>query len=382
MALLLLPVLLLAVCNVSQAANGKIEFSMLPAVHIQNPEKAVLLDIIQLRQRIVAVGEYGLIIFSDDQGKNWQQASVPVSVSLTSVFFVNDTSGWATGHQGVILHTRNGGKNWEKQLDGKQATQNIITTGSALLSRWRQQQENDELPEGSDEDAFAMQIEDLEYLLEDKNKSLQEGPSEPLFDIWFADKNTGYAVGAYGFIFKTDDGGQNWTIDSSYFNNVDKFHFYQLTALNKQTLFLTGESGTIWRTNDGAEHWTKLSSPYDGSFFGGLKTADNHLLVYGLRGHAFISKSLGDTWHKLELPSSSTILGASSFGDASLALTGSDGTVILSDNNGKDFQLVELKQRSSYSAIIRLPGTDNTREKFAVVGKNGLNIITAPEQSH
>jgi photosystem II stability/assembly factor-like uncharacterized protein len=36
---------------------------------------------------------------------------------------------------------------------------------------------------------------------------LESGTSNPLFSIFFPDANTGYAVGRYGTILKTDDGG-------------------------------------------------------------------------------------------------------------------------------------------------------------------------------
>lgn len=68
--------------------------------------------------RLVAVGERGVVLLSDDEGRHWRQASVPVSVTLTSLAFVDDKIGWAVGHGGVVLHSIDAGATWSKQIDG------------------------------------------------------------------------------------------------------------------------------------------------------------------------------------------------------------------------------------------------------------------------
>src|SRR5690606_9884464 len=77
--------------------------------------------------RLVAVGERGVVLLSDDDGRNWHQAeNVPVSVTLTDVHFVSATHGWAVGHSGVVLHSADGGETWQRQLDGNQAAKIIL----------------------------------------------------------------------------------------------------------------------------------------------------------------------------------------------------------------------------------------------------------------
>ena len=88
------------------------------AIAVTRPDRSVLLGIAQAGGRLVVVGERGLIAVSDDEGKTWHQASVPVSVSLTAVSFATPKKGWALGHRGVILATSDGGESWTVQLDG------------------------------------------------------------------------------------------------------------------------------------------------------------------------------------------------------------------------------------------------------------------------
>src|SRR2546425_141526 len=70
--------------------------------------KSLLQGVARAGPRLVAVGQRGHILYSTDSGATWQQAKVPVSSDLTSVFFVNDLKGWAVGHDGVILNSADG----------------------------------------------------------------------------------------------------------------------------------------------------------------------------------------------------------------------------------------------------------------------------------
>ena len=100
-----------------------------PAVVALSPTKAVYLDVIMAGSRIVAVGERGLIIYSDDRGRTWRQAKVPTSISLTRVKFATPSAGWAVGHSGIVLHTDDGGQTWTRQLDGRTAAQLALDAG-------------------------------------------------------------------------------------------------------------------------------------------------------------------------------------------------------------------------------------------------------------
>jgi photosystem II stability/assembly factor-like uncharacterized protein len=78
--------------------------------------KALMLHAARAGKRLVAVGEYGIVIVSDDSGQSWRQAgSVPTRTTLTSVYFVDERQGWAVGHGGVVLASEDGGDTWVRQ---------------------------------------------------------------------------------------------------------------------------------------------------------------------------------------------------------------------------------------------------------------------------
>ena len=117
---------------------------------------SLLLDLAVAGSRLVAVGERGHVLLSDDQGASWRQAkSVPTRVMLTAVFFVDGEYGWAVGHDETILNSADGGETWTRTHFAPEAQQ-------------------------------------------------------PLLDLWFANRVSGIAVGAYGAYFTTNDGGRHW----------------------------------------------------------------------------------------------------------------------------------------------------------------------------
>src|SRR4051812_6883490 len=89
-----------------------------PSILSAKASGAAMLALAQAGARLVAVGERGIVLLSDDNGKSWRQVATPVQVSLAAVQFVNEQSGWAVGHLGVVLHTADGGQTWRKQFDG------------------------------------------------------------------------------------------------------------------------------------------------------------------------------------------------------------------------------------------------------------------------
>src|SRR6266581_7567932 len=100
---------------VAAVAAGYQDVLDTPAQESTLASKALLNGLASAGQRVVAVGQRGHIIYSDDAGKTWQQAKVPVSSDLVAVTFPTSEQGWAVGHDGVVLHSADAGKTWTKQ---------------------------------------------------------------------------------------------------------------------------------------------------------------------------------------------------------------------------------------------------------------------------
>src|SRR3546814_9158629 len=84
---LLMP-LLLACMSLVCAPLASAEFTDpldAPAITSALAEHGLINGLARAGKRLVAVGERGHILYSDDQANTWQQASVPVRSALTAV---------------------------------------------------------------------------------------------------------------------------------------------------------------------------------------------------------------------------------------------------------------------------------------------------------
>ena len=90
--------LLAPMVSATDKAEQLIDLLDLPAVRSARSLSGLMLDVTRAGERLVAVGAYGNILYSDDSGNSWRQARVPVQVSLTAVSFPPRTKAgpWVT----------------------------------------------------------------------------------------------------------------------------------------------------------------------------------------------------------------------------------------------------------------------------------------------
>lgn len=315
---------------------------------------ANLFGITRAGDRLVAVGQRGFILYSDDKGKNWQQANVPVSTTLLSVNFPTPESGWAVGHDGVILHSEDGGENWVKQMDGYQA----IELG---LSYYQQK-----LTEEPDNETYALLLGEFEFAQE-------QGADRPFFFVWFENEMVGYAIGAYSIAFSTVDGGKNWLPIMELQANPYFHHLFDYDVTPNRR-FLAGESGELWFQDEPAAPMKAVSPFYDGSLYTITHTCSSNLmLAAGLRGNAFFSSDNGETWDQLDVPTSASINGSICLEDDRLVLVTQAGEVLVSKDpdDPLTFDKVTLERPFPLSDV-----AEGDQGEVVVVGLGG--VVTVP----
>ena len=310
--------------------------------------KSLLNGVANAGQRIVAVGQRGHIVYSDDGGKTWTQAKVPVSSDLVAVTFPTPQQGWAVGHDGIVLHTADSGATWTRQLDGRSAGQLLANYYTAQAA------------------AGTLGAPDKAAMLVDEAKRIgAQGAENPFLDVWFADANNGFIVGAFNQIFRTADGGKTWEPWFHRTENPSRLHLYAIRQIGG-VLYIAGEQGTVLKLDAGSNRFVALDTGYKGSFFG-LAGDDGTVLVHGLRGHAFRSTDGGKSWQKVETGLQDGITGAASCGDKRLVLVSQAGRVLVSDDAGASFRPVKVEQASPASAVACL-----AREGTVMVGARGV----------
>lgn len=262
--------------------------------------KSLLLAGARIGARLVAVGEYGNVLWSDDHGATWVQARhVPTTTTLTAVYFLDSRHGWAVGHGGIVLGTQDAGEHWTL-LAGK-----------------------------------------------------LDGP-DALFSVWFKDASTGLAVGSFGYAASTSDGGKTWRRFEVAAGEDGERHLNQIFPGPRGSLWIAAEGGLLFRSSDNGARWDKVTLPYKGSIWGGMALADGNLLVWGMRGHALRSDDGGLTWADVSTGSDQSLGGGAQLADGVVVLAGLGGVVLSSRDGGRHFQATVREDRSGNAAV--LPG--------------------------
>ena len=306
-----LPTARAAVPTTGVADPGRFDALTLPAILSSKASGLAMLALVRAGKRMVAAGERGTVLLSDDDGKTWRQALVPLSVTLTAMHFIDARQGWAVGHLGVVLRTVDGGEHWAVQLDGRQAARIALESAKRF------------------EDGTTLSA--AQALVED-------GPDKPFLDVYFENERTGYVVGAFNFAFRTDDGGKTWNSLMYRLENPKGAHLYAIRRVG-QNLFIAGEQGLLLRSSDG-QRFVAIAPPSKGTYFGLVAGQGGELLVYGLRGRAFLSTDAGNTWAEVETGTRASLSAGLLLDDGRFLLASQSGELLVSREGGKAFRVI------------------------------------------
>lgn len=333
-----------------------------PAMKSPLAAKSLLTSVTLAGKRLVCVGRRGHILYSDDQGKNWAQAYVPVSSDLTAVHFPSSQKGWAVGHDGVVLKSEDGGATWSKQFDGRAAAQ-------VMVSHYKASKECSSCHEPVKNPSTAKPVGTNACLMDDMKRYVDQGADKPFLDVWFENENEGFVVGAFNNIFRTTDGGKSWDPWFGRISNPKRFHLFGVRGIG-QDLFITGEQGMVWKLDRKAGRFLQAQTPYSGTLFG-ITGKTNNVIAFGLRGNAFRSQNGGASWQKVETGIPVSVNGATVMEDGRIVLVGQGGQVAISSDEGGSFKPVKVDRVTSL-ATVAAPDKDT----LVLAGFNGVWVQT------
>lgn len=318
------------------------------------PARGSMVGIAEAGSHLVAVGRRGLILMSADHGKHWEQVASPVTADLTAIRFSDATHGWIVGQDAVVLKTTDGGASWTRSIDGRAILALIVKTYSVRSEAG---------------DAVAAGV------IRDAKRSAAESAtpgvySDPLLDVWFANANDGFVVGAFGLILHTTDGGVTWTPWIDRTENDGMNHIYAVDGVDGQ-VYIAGEQGFLRRLDPAGDHFVKMPTPYQGSYFG-LYVQKNLLIAYGLRGNAYVSNDQGMQWNKVETGLSNNIIAAFPSGQQDLLFISQAGEMLSTNAVGGAARALDVKHAGEiYGAIAADGGVVTT-------GLGGVNFVSLP----
>jgi len=281
-------------------------------------------------QRGFIVGDKGLILTTDNGGKQWNRQEQSTFRPFYDITFADD-NGWIVGTMGTILYSIDKGHTWEAQSSGSQAAlmsvhainkERVLAVGEggAILETddrgdtWRQ----------NDFDLFSALPPEL----------IERGIIAPnLYDICFTESGHGWIVGDNGIILHSTDQGRNWqVVRIGLLPSLFSIYFR-----DTQTGWAVGQNGVVLFTGDGGENWTKQSLDSDANVYT-VFVGESRGIIVGENGTVFESFDAGKHWQPkpLSLPPP-----APSFLDIAVFPSKSSGVAVIAigENTIKTFTL-------------------------------------------
>ena len=103
------------------------------------------------------------------------------------------------------------------------------------------------------------------YYTEDGGDTWKKGKTgtlSSLYSVSMADPQNGWAVGQRGLILRTEDGARIWTRQPNP-KEKEGAHFFAVSAIDRNTAWVIGEWGTRILTTDGGKSWQDFSFTID-----------------------------------------------------------------------------------------------------------------------
>jgi photosystem II stability/assembly factor-like uncharacterized protein len=279
------------------AATARADVTPQAALKVPLAQQVVFLGLASAGERVIAVGERGVVIRSDDRGASWVQSDVPVRATLTAVSFVDAQTGFAVGHDAVVLKTSDGGASW------------------TLLN-------------------------------------FEPDSQVVLLSVRFRDARSGYVVGSNGQLWSTQDAGASWQRTTLAVEDWYQNHIFDIAWTADGATLAVAEKGVLYRSADGVVPFEAIDSPYEGSFFGALRLPDGRLLIYGMNGHAFVSADGGLAWQRVDTGTQQFLFDGAVLPDGAALLVGGGGTLVRLAPQTQESSVRQLVERAGITAVL------------------------------
>ncbi len=255
----------------------------------------------------------GVIVKTTDGGDNWTQVW-PSSGSidgLQGVWFINNNVGFAGGWNNYFIKTTDGGVTW-----------NSVSCGTNVWYYWDVVFWDDNNGVAS---AYMNSSDQCIFVTANGGTTWVQASSGVLgnmMGVSYADQNTLFAVNTSGNVYKSTDGGHNWTIKAT------------LPALLFGVDFADANFGVvggeekIFATNDGGTTWTTHTTGYE-NFYATESFTDGTAYVGGTDENIYITTDYGVSWSmEHNGAGTSTLYRIRATPNGTLTSCGSQGTII------------------------------------------------------
>lgn len=226
--------------------------------------------------------------------------------SLFAVTF-DGSDGLAAGAPGTLLETTDGGQKWApvKNVPTKLALLGVALKGEYAIAVGQQ--------------GLILSRSGGEW------KKVESGSTERLLSVAVNSKGAAVAVGAFGTVLSSSDGGATWTVIKpvweQYAEAGTEPHMYAAAIDENGTITVAGEFSLIMRRAAGSSEWKSLNKG-DASLFALFMGSNGIGYAVGQNGTVLRSANNGDSWAKVDAGTGAILLGVHASNDGKVVVTG------------------------------------------------------------
>lgn len=271
-----------------------------PDVLLGSVQHERLFEIDRDGERIVAVGDRGLVVRSVDGGKIWKRDDLPEPIAMLGVALAGEKT-VAVGQKGVIfIHTP--GSGWKKAESG--TTERLLNVagndfgllvavgafGTVIMS-------TDYGETWSNAQPKWLEISDA-----DAGGGGQTGAAgEPtIYAVQVLDDGSIFIGGELSFIVRSNR-GENWEMVNQAKASLDEIapSINSISVRPDGVGFAVGQSGIVLRTMDGGRHWSAVDSSASANLLAVTSLGSGEVVAVGMRT-TIRSDDGGNTWHRMK----------------------------------------------------------------------------------
>lgn len=249
----------------------------------------------------------GAVLVSGDQGRTWERQSLG-GASIVNLANCPDGSFVGIDFYRRVWSASSDGKNWKSTQIDKPRTPLAVACDSQ--GRWWVAGTNTTIAGSADRGA-TWQYSDL-------------GEDAQLTAIQFFDAGHGIALGEFGKIVTTEDGGKSWQKAGKIPND---FYPYAALFTDREHGWASGIAGQMVYTADGGKTWAKQANHAQAPLY--------HLFLhggvpYGVGAGGIVARFDGSAWRGVPYPDASPVFlgtAVSLDGQGAIAIGGPGGLV-------------------------------------------------------
>ena len=280
--------------------------------------------------RVAVVGDKGVVMVTDDQGKTWARQQLVNGIKYFDLYSVGFTAdgknGWAVGDHGTIFHSDDSGSSWRLQKIA--STDALLKVAVIDAEKVCAVGEHGAVACTSDGGA---------------NWNVQQFKDIDFFDLAFTDADNGWAVGEFSTVLNTNDGGKTWKFQTGGDRTAAQDPYFAI-AFAGQYGVVVGQSGAALTSADGGKSWKPADLSIEHRSFYALTAVPTQADEFYAGGENGVA-GLITKGQVSELPSgTSSAITSAAFSPRFAMAVGLSGTLLRSDDGGQHWQSLNNEQ--------------------------------------